>query len=503
MRAVLYVRVSTEEQAIEGYSISAQTSILREFAKAYEYDVIKVYQDAGISGKNISGRPALKELLSDARSKKFDIVLIWKLSRLSRSLLDLLEMVDIFNQNGISFQSFSEKFDTSTPIGKMLLQLLGSIAEFERNTIAENVKMGLNERFKQGNSKGSIPFGYKYNENKQAIIVPEQAEIIKKIFQRYVESRDGNCILEITRELNATGYKTRKNKQWNRTTIKDMLCNPFYAGYVRTGYHSHGWVLNNDASIIKGNHEPIIDEKTFNKISQIIKNSKRMNFTKNENNVAVFSQLLICPLCGGKMYAYSYMGNNYTNKKGELKQYLVCSYRCSNTNSGNNLCKGFQVSYKKIDDIIIDNINSYVNKKLYMTAAKRLKIKKVNTDDVLTLEQEIKRLKSLKEKYFVAFEQSNTEDLSPYIAKINQLHVQIQNLEKELSNVKLNDKFTEVNKLESLFSQISDFKTMFYNISLKSQKEIVRKIVTNIYLTKDKKIKSIKLTNSDVINSYT
>jgi site-specific DNA recombinase len=118
MKAAIYVRVSTIEQAEEGYSISAQISLLNDYSKTFNYDVYKIYQDAGISGKNIKDRPALKDLLKDARNKRFDLVIVWKLSRLSRSLVDLLSMVDIFTQHGISFQSYSEKFDTSTPIGK-------------------------------------------------------------------------------------------------------------------------------------------------------------------------------------------------------------------------------------------------------------------------------------------------------------------------------------------------------------------------------------------------
>ena len=224
MKAAIYTRVSSTEQALDGYSLAAQTSVLKEYAKLNGLVITKTYQDAGISGKNIKDRPALLELIKDANENNFESVIVWKLSRLSRSLLDLLSIVDAFNRNNISFHSYSEKFDTSTPIGKMLLQLLGSIAEFERNTIIENVKLGLGERFKQGYSKGAIPFGYRH-ENKKAIVVSEQADMVKLAFQKYLDNVNSDCLSNIANEFNDAGYRTRINGLWSRHTIKEMLVN--------------------------------------------------------------------------------------------------------------------------------------------------------------------------------------------------------------------------------------------------------------------------------------
>lgn len=498
MRAVLYVRVSTSEQALEGYSVSAQTSILKDYAKTYNYDVIKVYQDAGISGKSISARPAMCELLEDAKQKKFDIVLVWKLSRLSRSLLDLLEVVNIFNQNGIAFQSFSEKFDTSTPIGKMLLQLLGSIAEFERNTIAENVKMGLNERFKQGHSKGSIPFGYVY-ENKKAIIVPEQAEIIQYVFNKYIEL-NGNGLFELAEDLNRQGFKTRKGLCWDRTLVKDLLRNPFYAGYVKTGFSSHGKKINNSAKIIKGQHDPIIDEDTFNKAAILIENAKRVGTIRSKENEACLSGLLECPTCGAKLHSYQCYQTPYVKANGETNIYPVYAYRCVNGRMGNRKCKGFQVTYKKIDPYVIDALDIYINSKGYNNTTENITIEQTKNNQLSKIENELKKQKALKDKYFKAFESSKVDDLTPFIDKINLIYSKIKELEDERIDLINNSQPDNSIQVRDLLNKISNFKDVYYNLTNPDKKELIRRIVKKIYITPEKKIKSIELNNNEILN---
>ena len=146
----IYARVSTTEQAEEGYSIDEQVIRLTEWCEKQGYEVYKIYADRGISGKNITARPALKELLSDAKERKFDIVLVWKLNRISRDILDILNIVKVFDQKGIAFRSYSENLETETPSGKLQFHMLAAIAEFERSNIAENVKMGMLARAKEG-----------------------------------------------------------------------------------------------------------------------------------------------------------------------------------------------------------------------------------------------------------------------------------------------------------------------------------------------------------------
>ena len=127
VRVALYTRVSTTEQAEEGYSIDEQNRLLTDYCTKYDMVVFKCYSDRGISGKDIKHRPALKELLYDAEDKKFDMVLSWKINRISRKLSDVLKIVDLFEKNNIIFKSYSEPFETSTPGGKMQFQMMALI----------------------------------------------------------------------------------------------------------------------------------------------------------------------------------------------------------------------------------------------------------------------------------------------------------------------------------------------------------------------------------------
>lgn len=156
----IYIRVSTEDQAKEGYSLEVQREYLEAFAKRVGLEIFRVYQDDGISGYSTE-RPALKELLKDAKGKKFDLVLVYKIDRFSRNLKDLLNLVDELLSSGVGFKSATEPFDTTTSAGKLIFQQLGSFAEFERNRIAERVFPGMVKGVQRGNWQGAryAPYG--------------------------------------------------------------------------------------------------------------------------------------------------------------------------------------------------------------------------------------------------------------------------------------------------------------------------------------------------------
>jgi site-specific DNA recombinase len=149
LRISLYIRVSTEDQAKEGYSLEVQREYLESFAEREGYEVYKTYQDDGIS-RYPTDRPALQDLLKDAEQKKFDLVLVYKIDRFSRKLKDLLDLVERLESYGIEFKSATEPFDTTTSTGKLMFQQLGSFAEFERNRIAGRVFPGMVKRVKRG-----------------------------------------------------------------------------------------------------------------------------------------------------------------------------------------------------------------------------------------------------------------------------------------------------------------------------------------------------------------
>ena len=147
MRVAIYLRVSTTEQAEEGYSIAAQRDRLKAYIVSQGWELSEIYEDAGFSGGNLN-RPAFLKLREDLRKKNFDLILVYKLDRLSRNMRDLSNLVHEMDESGVYFKSATEPFDTTTPAGKLIFNMLGSVAEFERGMIAERVKMGMLQKAK-------------------------------------------------------------------------------------------------------------------------------------------------------------------------------------------------------------------------------------------------------------------------------------------------------------------------------------------------------------------
>ncbi|WP_234879669.1 recombinase family protein [Bacillus altitudinis] len=273
----IYCRVSTEEQSTEGYSISAQLHTLRQYADMYNMTVVEEYVDEGISGKNIKGRPAMQRLVSDVPKGKFQAVLVWKISRLSRNMLDTLVLLDQFEKNSIKFISYSENFDTGSPIGRLVVQLMASIAEMERNTLSENVKLGMTQRAREGLWNGGIILGYD-SIKKELLINEEEAKIVQLIFTLYAE---GKGLKAIANHINKSGYLTKRGKHFSINGIATILDNHVYIGKIRW-LQVENWDTqrrkgkNPNPLLVDGKHQPIISQELW---SVVLSNDNPMNLS--------------------------------------------------------------------------------------------------------------------------------------------------------------------------------------------------------------------------------
>ena len=321
-RAALYLRVSTTEQATEGYSIQAQEENGREQAFRLRHEVVGVYSDEGESGKSTKNRLAYQQMMADAREKKFDVVIIWKLTRLGRNMLDVLQTVEELLSLGIGLYSISEKFDITTSSGKLMLQLLGSFGEFERNQISENVSMTMqslvrdHKRYAGGRRLGYVS-GVDEQGQKQLVIEPEEAKIVQFIYAKYL---GGEGYKAIANFLNRQGYQTLKGNAFSTTAVKDILHNKIYGGYIEYARYLN-WDTkrrrgkNPTPILVKGTHEPIISEDIYQAVQErLVAESKQPLWTQSGENV--LTGLLRCPECGAPMAA-----SNVTNTlKGGIKK---------------------------------------------------------------------------------------------------------------------------------------------------------------------------------------
>ena len=225
--------MSTKEQAEEGISLSAMLQSCEKYIQTKDDGVLtKVYTDAGISGSSISRRPELKKLLNEINQKAHtvDVVLVWKLDRLSRNRGDLDSMKELLDKRGVELHSVSEggNIDTSTAMGDLTFGLNGLVAQYYRKDIGEKTYNALYGKASKGEFNGGFaPFGYTLNESGEYKIDPHKAKIIKFIFIHYLKSKS---LSEVARTLNKIGYKTARGKSWTATHIKLILENPTYRG---------------------------------------------------------------------------------------------------------------------------------------------------------------------------------------------------------------------------------------------------------------------------------
>ena len=290
-KVAIYVRVSTTNQVEEGYSIDEQKDKLEAYCKIKDWSVYNVYTDGGFSGSN-TNRPAIEQLIKDAKKRKFDTVLVYKLDRLSRSQKDTLYLIeDIFIKNNIAFLSLQENFDTSTPFGKAMIGLLSVFAQLEREQIKERMQLGKLGRAKAGKSMmwAKTSYGYDYHKETGTVTInPAQSLAIKFMFKSYLS---GRSITKLRDDLND---KYPKPIPWNYRAVRMILGNPVYCGYNQFM-----------GEIYKGNHEPIISKETYDKTQKELKIRQR---TALENNNPrpfqakyILSGISQCGYCGAPL----------------------------------------------------------------------------------------------------------------------------------------------------------------------------------------------------------
>lgn len=316
MRAALYIRVSTEEQVKEGFSIQGQKERLKDFVKSQGWTIHKFYKDEGYSAKNLN-RPAMQELMNDIRNKQFDVVLVYKLDRMVRSVLDLYELLSLFDENSVHFKSSTEMFDTTTANGRMFITLVAAMAQWEREQLAERTVFGMERKFKEGQRNGGkAPYGYTLDENNKLIIDEKEAKWVRWLFDKV--SVKGKKSL--AKELNNKGIRTRTNTMWNASMVDYILNNPVYYGHLRWNYRKKKGTRTYEEIVVPGDHEAIIDEITFKDVQKQRRERKGKGF--KGHSTYPFTSVLKCHRCGNNL-----VGGKRKRADGSEYRFYKCNGR--------------------------------------------------------------------------------------------------------------------------------------------------------------------------------
>ena len=234
MRAAIYVRVSTEEQAAEGYSIGAQKEMLQDYCIVEGWEVAGVYEDDGYSGRSVK-RPAYQRMMSEMDS--WDVLLVIKMDRIHRNSRNFMNMMEVLSKHGKMFVSQSEALDTTNALGRFVVDMIQRLAQLESEQIGERTYMGMREKAetldKAEEGKRTMgftpPFGYRL-ENGGLEEDPDELPIVSRMFSEYL---GGSTMDEISWSLGREGILTRRGNPWNKRNMSTVLHNPVYAGYMR------------------------------------------------------------------------------------------------------------------------------------------------------------------------------------------------------------------------------------------------------------------------------
>ena len=462
-KVAIYVRVSTASQADEGYSIDEQKAKLEAYCEIKDWKIYDTYIDGGFSGANTQ-RPELERLISDAKRKKIDIVLVYKLDRLSRSQKDTLFLIeDVFAKNDVAFISLQENFDTSTPFGKASIGMLSVFAQLEREQIKERMMLGKEGRAKNGKSMSwtTIPFGYDYSKETGILSVnPTQALIVKRIFTEYL---NGKPVVKIIRDLNTEGHVGRK-RPWGETITKYLLKNETYLG--KSKYKG---------KVFEGQHDAIISQELFDLV-QLEVEKRQITTLERNNNPRPFrakymlSGLMKCGYCGASLGLYVAP----KNKKGISKYKYQCRHRYHKDKALR--CNSGWYSKNELENKVIKELERLKFDPKYKKETLAKKDETIKVEDIKKqLERINKQVSKLTELYLD--EVITRKDLDEKNAKIK---TERQYLEEQLEIQKSNVMSIRKRKLSRL---LKDFD--IEKLSYEEASKIVKSVIKEIVVTKD------------------
>lgn len=315
MTVAIYIRVSTEEQVKEGYSIGAQKEMLKAYCTSQDWTSYKFYVDEGISAKD-TNRPQLKLMLDHVKQGLVEKVLVYRLDRITRSVRDLHEILEIFEQHDCSFISSTEPYDTSTAVGRLFITLVAAMAQWERENTGERVSMVLLERAKDGEWLAQAPYGFKKikikgKNGKMISTLKHDKETMPVLEDMIKKTKEGYSMRQLANYLNDSGIPTLRGYQWHITSIQGMLKNPALYGGMR-------W----KGKIYKNRCEGIMTKEDHDYLLKLL--SDRQHKKKRAvNSFFIYQMKVICPVCGNHLTSERY---SYKRKDGSLYQHN--RYRC-------------------------------------------------------------------------------------------------------------------------------------------------------------------------------
>ena len=498
MRCGIYVRVSTDDQRNNGYSIDLQLRMIKEYCEKNDYSIVDVYNDAGHSGKDLM-RPEMQRLLADIKSKKIDKLIAIKVDRLTRNNYDGFWLLNYCEEHDVKIELILEPYDVSTANGEMIFGMNLVFGPRERKEIGARTKRAMEEMALEKIHPSKAPYGYIRNkETGHLEVEPIEAQVVKEIFELCKQGKSTRSIATIMKNNNAY----LKQGKWASDRVYKILTNSIYIGIFEYGKYKR---KPQDILRVENYCEPIIDEITWNVTRNVLVKNRHSNYGEY---IHLFSGLVKCPICRNIMSS----SESFKYPNGKLKVYY--HLRCKNHN-----CKGFGLHYntEKIENKlkrILEELTIFIlsmdNEIITCNSTK--------SNDVKEIEKAIEKLK-LQEKRLVDLYLSSNLDVETINYKNDIIKKEIDKLNKKKISldpdnssqeytVELIKKLDCIEENETLiFTSIKNigFTFLYDLLSREVKRDMIHRLISQIEITRDKnyniEIKDIKFTDEFITKS--
>ena len=514
-KCYIYMRVSTSMQ-VEGYSLEAQKERLTKFADFQHMEIVREYCDAGKSGKNITGRPEFTQMLQDVANDRDGVkyILVFKLSRFGRNAADVLNSLQYIQDFGVNLICVEDGIDSSKDSGKLTITVLSAVAEIERENILVQTMEGRKQKAREGKwNGGQAPFGYKLDKENDTIIVePKDAEVVRIIFEKYVQEDMG--LDSICNYLNQHGYtkpKTRAQEinYFTRTFLARVIDNPVYVGKIAYGksttekvkgtrdqYHR---VKVDNPLIADGKHDAIISDELWEAAQAKRKEmGVKWNKTHSLDHEHILSGIIKCPICGTGLAGTVRRRKN--KKSGEYKDdfYYRCLHRkkidddkfCDYKPSLNQDELNHQVEAVITDMINDESFMGYIKDKL----GEKVDVSELEGERE-RLRGQLRQLSGAKKKLTDMLDALDVNDRH-YDRKYQDMQDRLDNLYDKISEIedaiqdvtaKINAAYGEHLTAQELYKVLENFDDIYFKMSDLEKKEFYQNFIESITIYPDKK----------------
>ena len=470
--AGVYIRVSTEDQAREGFSLGEQEEKLLQLCKFKELEVYKVYKDAGISAKDMEHRPQFQEMLKDMKEGKLNYIVAYKLDRITRSVRDLEELISVLEQYNCFLLCDRDDVNTSTANGRFFVRMLTVLSQLEIEIVSERTKFGLNGAIKSGHIPGQRPFGYKSAEDKRMVIDNSTRPYVEKIFDMYLE---GKSFQQIANYFKENSIYPKKN--WKDTTIQKIIDNKIYMGDYEQ-YKRIGKQENLEPIVYMNVVEPIISRAKWEECQRQKERNQR---TYTRDRVYTFFQRLKCPSCNRIMKCKGSGGNK------RKYMYYTCEHCHINFNEEHveHLLRDFIYDLLEYDMAV---------KKFFLPVLED----KANDIDTTSIDKEIRDLEKqrnrIKDLYIKGI--ARIDDFKEDYKLIEDKLANLESKKLELVNLEtfnysphelLAQRDLEKEKMIRLDTLNSVLKTKWNGMDKSEKQEFISKFIDTIEIKKDSK----------------